>query len=113
MRQNNDNQNIIVLDFLTLDYTKPCEPATAISSGNVPLNEQAPVNSQLRSADIENKQSGIENTRMQSNNTTTGMQLANTQHSINTSHISSYSAAQFKLGICMHVHSSRVESTDF
>ena len=64
---------IIISDFLTLDYTKPCEPATAISSGNVPLNEQAPMNLQLRNADIENEQSGIENTRIQSSTVTTGM----------------------------------------
>ena len=71
--EHNDNQRNTVLDFLTLDYTKPCEPATAISSRNVPLNEQAPMNLQLRNADIENERSGIENTRMQSSTVTTGM----------------------------------------
>ena len=73
VRQNNDNQNVTVLDFLTLDYTKPHEPVTAISSGNVPSNEQAPVNLQLRNADIENEQSAIGNTRIQSNTVATGM----------------------------------------
>ena len=56
-----------------MDYTKPLEVTTAVTSGNVPLNEQA---------SIENGQSAIEDTRIQSNTVTTGMYVAKIQHSI-------------------------------
>ena len=61
--QNNDNLKFVVIDYLTLDYTKPLETAIAVTTRNVPLNEQA---------SIENGQSSIEDT-IQSNTVTTGM----------------------------------------
>ena len=64
---------IIILDFLTLDYTKPHEQAIEFTTRNLSLNDQTPIlNEQQRSEHIQSEQSTAENNGTQDTAAPTG-----------------------------------------
>ena len=63
----------IILDFLTLDYTKPHEQAIESAARNLSVDDQTPtLNAQQRNSQVESNPSSAENNGIQDTAVPTG-----------------------------------------